>query len=479
MPSTRIPSGGATIRPPSGGRSDAQRSADDFLLKLLSRQPSLPPQGKGALLQWSAAVRNAGEPIAAFLTRQGIFIPGASRTLELMQKGYIQFTDCGHLFADGGEARLLAQLLPESPLAEPANDADLSCLDAPSAPRTEDVTRLVGVVSTPGAPSPRPAAALAVGSVLGKCLLTEVLGQGGGGTVFRALHRGLGIAVAVKVLRRDFGAWDGPDYSRLRSEARLLAQLNHPSVVRVLDFEDDPECPYLVMEYVEGLTLADMIHHSGTLSPAQAVRIVRHVAEGLAAAWRLGIVHRDVKPANILLARDGTTKLADLGLAIAVQGGRSAHAAGVCVGSEEAAGTLTYMAPEQFSAGPVDFRADVYALGATLYHALTGGPPLTGATPAELVYKHAQGPPEPPHARRPGLGEDLSALVMRMLAKKPEDRFAGYDKLLAAFGALVLEPTPSFATPPSATRTTPDQASPHTRTRSSIWKSLLGSLARS
>jgi hypothetical protein len=155
---------------------------------------------------------------------------------------------------------------------------------------------------------------LEIGSVLGKCLLTELVGQGASGVVYRALHKTLNIPVAVKVLQIEGGGVDPAVVLQFRAEARLLARLSHPNIVRVLDFEDDVRFPYLVLEYVEGLSLAELISQSGRVRTDRAVRVIVQICEGLSAARKLGVVHRDVKPANILLGKEGSAKLADLGL---------------------------------------------------------------------------------------------------------------------------------------------------------------------
>jgi serine/threonine protein kinase len=238
--------------------------------------------------------------------------------------------------------------------------------------------------------------------------------------------------VAIKFLRSWTLLTDPGVVDQFRAEARLLARLNHPNVVRVWDFEDDPQRPWLVLEYVEGLTAADLISRSGQLQPWLARRITLQVARGLQAAASLGIIHRDVKPANILLTHnEEMAKLADLGLALVVAGA-PAEAAASGPGFTGVAGTAAYMAPEQAegAVNHVDHRADIYALGATLYHMLTGRPAFQGRTCHELILKHAVEPPRPPSELAPAISADLDDIVLRMLAKKPTDRYPDYEALI-------------------------------------------------
>jgi len=241
----------------------------------------------------------------------------------------------------------------------------------------------------PAAVSVHPSKKFSLGATLGKCVLLEKIGQGSTGTVYRALHKTLNIPVAVKVLHFDDSDNDRQLYDRFQTEARLLAQLNHPNIVRVWDFEDDAHAPYLVLEHVEGLSLEELIRQSGRLLLDRALPLMRQVTQSLAAAWKLGIVHRDVKPANILVARDGTAKLADLGLALLVE---NRAATDLTVGNS-LAGTVAYMPPEQASGRQVDHRSDIYALGATFYHVVTGRFPFEGRSRLELLLKHAQEAP--------------------------------------------------------------------------------------
>jgi hypothetical protein len=274
-----------------------------------------------------------------------------------------------------------------------------------------------------------------VGGTLGRCLLVEQLGQGGVGLVFRAFHQGLGIPVAVKVLRRDH-LDDSPEaYAQLRNEARLLAMIDHPNVVRVLDFEDCPHHPYAVLECVEGPSLAELIQQSSSIRPMRALEIIRQTAEALAEACRHGIVHRDLKPGNILLTREGQVKLADLGLAIKKVDPAKSETGNSTV---DVVGTVAYMAPEQFlSPGKVNLRSDIYALGATLYHCLTGTVPFTGPSVMAVTMKHLNETPIPPHERFPEIPKNISALVGKMMEKDQSKRFQNYPELISAIDAIL------------------------------------------
>jgi len=298
-----------------------------------------------------------------------------------------------------------------------------------------------------------------IGMTLGRCLLTEQIGKGASGVVYRALHRSLNVPVAIKILNAAILARDPNLAKQFKSEARLLAQLNHSNVVRVWDFEDSNPFPYLVLEYVEGLSLAELIHQSGRLQPDRALRIIAQTVEGLAAAYKVGIVHRDVKPANILLSRDGIAKIADLGLAMVVDASSERSEAR----QRGVAGTVAYMAPEQaIPNAAIDFRADIYALGATLYHAITGRLPFACKTRVELLFKHAHELATTPDMICPDIEPRVSALVMRMMAKRPDARFVSHEELREAFAEV--EDTLAGRTPVKA-KGTPQPIS-------GMWKNL-------
>ncbi|MFN4258793.1 MAG: serine/threonine-protein kinase [Gemmataceae bacterium] len=437
---------------------------DDFVLRLLAAGATLSSRDLEYLSSWWKRDRHLDEDLTTFLIRMDIFGADAVKTLDLIQKGYLQPPVSAFLFQDGGLNRLRKQVAartstppapPPSPQppAPPPSVKETSTPSRVAAPSTESRPAAVATVwlgtrefpaSSASAPRPRAASVLPeVGAVLGKCLLTERLGQGSAGVVFRAMHQTLNIPVAVKVLHMDAEQTGSDAYAQLRSEARLLAQMNHPHVVRVLDFEDAIDFPYLVLEYVEGLSLAQLITQSGRLRWDRATEIIRQTALALAAASRLRIVHRDVKPGNILLTRDGTAKLADLGLAVV--GGKRGGDGG---NAPAMAGTAAYISPEQVSnSTPIDFRADIYSLGATFYHAVTGELPFTGRSRLEVMLKHVKEELVPPHQQASEVPMPISQLITRMMAKEPAARPADYDQLLADLERLPqqveAEPNPS------------------------------------
>ncbi len=278
-----------------------------------------------------------------------------------------------------------------------------------------------------------------IGDLLGKYELVGEIGEGATSYVYRGRHRTLEFSVAVKILKQS-SLEDSPHLlERLKSEAVLLARLNHPNIVRLWDFEDEGPVRYLVLELVPGGTLADLIRQKGRIPPRFACDIIRQAVEGLAEAQKYGIVHRDVKPGNLLLGKDGHAKVADLGLAIVPNAKKPGSPP--LKKSYAPAGTAAYLAPEQAS-DPLsaDFRADIYSLGATFYHALTGALPFPGRSTMEVIMKHLRHMPTSPREYVPDLSERCADVVMRMLAKKPEDRFGSYADLRLALADAVGDP---------------------------------------
>ena len=240
--------------------------------------------------------------------------------------------------------------------------------------------------------------------------------------VFLAYDRILGRDVALKVLREQY-AEDAEFVERFRREATSVASLNHPNVVQVYDQGRSGDGRYYIaMEYVPGGTLKDRIDVEGTLDPSEAVRLASQVAQALGAAHERGIVHRDVKPHNVLLTAAGDAKVADFGIA------RAASASAISRTSL-VLGTASYMSPEQAMGEPVGPASDLYSLGVVLYEMLTGGVPFEAESLVAVAMKHVNEPPRPPRGLNPLVPEEMDALVMVLLAKRPEDRYASAAEL--------------------------------------------------
>jgi beta-lactam-binding protein with PASTA domain/predicted Ser/Thr protein kinase len=254
----------------------------------------------------------------------------------------------------------------------------------------------------------------------GRYELGDILGFGGMSEVHLARDLRLHRDVAVKVLRADL-ARDPSFYLRFRREAQNAAALNHPSIVAVYDTgeADTPTgpLPYIVMEYVEGVTLRDIVHTDGPLPPRRAIEIIADACNALNFSHTAGIIHRDVKPANIMINAANAVKVMDFGIARAIADSSSVTQTAAVIG------TAQYLSPEQARGEPVDRRSDVYSLGCVLYEVLTGDPPFTGDTPISVAYQHVREDPVPPSERHEGISPELDAVVLKALAKNPENRY--------------------------------------------------------
>ncbi|MCS6977405.1 MAG: serine/threonine protein kinase [Gemmatales bacterium] len=421
---------------------------DAFLLGILADNSPISPAETISLTHWWHANRRGDEGLTDFLTRHEVLIPDAPRLLHFMRHGYVTFTGAGHLFTSKGaeKARRHLQSLTESIGDGRARDVP-GCGPAVECFTVTEHKVIEPVRTAPerptGDPSQHRSRRIEAGQVLGKCLLLDEIGRGGSSIVFRGFHQGLQVPVAVKVLLVEGNEIPPSSLFQLQHEARLLARLKHPHIVGVLDFDSEADVPYLVLEYVDGISLSELIRHSGRLCWDRALRVGLQIAEALAAAHRLGIIHRDIKPANILIHREGHAKLADLGLAVVRADEPLPDHRRTSLG---VAGTVAYMAPEQATgSAEVDHRSDIYALGATLYHAVTGQVPFLGRTRAEVLRKHAEEPLPSPEGIVPGLNPSLSRVLCRMLAKRPEERFSSYDELIACFTSLLKSFTPGSA----------------------------------
>jgi serine/threonine-protein kinase len=269
----------------------------------------------------------------------------------------------------------------------------------------------------------------------GKCVIDQEIGRGARSIVYLAEHEGLQIPVAVKVMKKEYGRDEDQFSERFTREARIAAQLTHTNIVRVYDCGETPEAYYLVLEYIEGESCRDKMEQWGAFDWQRAVQIVRAVADGLYYASRKGIIHRDLKPENIMIDTEGEVHLADLGLAKEVLPGESSTTA-----DGDVLGTPYYMSPEQVrQPSDVDFRSDMYSLGATLYHMTTGEVPFEAPTPFEIMTKHLNTSLTPPGNIRPELPDELCEIIERMMAKDPADRYDGYDELIDRLDALLME----------------------------------------
>ncbi|MFF3878003.1 serine/threonine-protein kinase [Streptomyces sp. NPDC001978] len=289
--------------------------------------------------------------------------------------------------------------------------------------------------------------------------LDELLGRGAMGEVWRAADQVLGRSVAVKLLRTE----EVTDTERFRLEAQTAARLNHPNVVSVYDFGSHHGQLYLVMELVDGWSLAQERSLRGTLDPQEAAAIAAQVAAGLSAAHREGVIHRDIKPANVMLTSSHTAKITDFGIARFTD-----DAASTLTATGKIIGTADYLAPERALGQPAQPASDVYSLGCVLYQLLTGQPPFQGATSLAVVQQHVNAAPIPAAQLRPGVPQLLSDYVMHLLVKDPAHRpsaeqaadwLTGQERIQSP-----MEPdgTAPMPTPLSAPSPPPQAAAAHT-----------------
>ena len=242
------------------------------------------------------------------------------------------------------------------------------------------------------------------------------LGTGGMAEVWRGHDRVLNRTVAIKTLLPQF-ARDASFVDRFRREAQAAARLNHPGIVSVYDSGTDGDTPYIVMQYIEGRTLADFLGSGKTLPPKQAATIAQEIAEALGAAHAHGVIHRDIKPANVMITREGKVLVMDFGIARLISGPETAPQTSAVLG------TASYLSPEQAQGHSVDARSDIYALGVVLYEMLTGRPPFTGDSPMAIAYKQVNATPPAPSSANPDVPPELDAVVMRALSKNPANRY--------------------------------------------------------
>lgn len=297
----------------------------------------------------------------------------------------------------------------------PAEDSDEK---AKTVIRRADAGSSVRNLPNPSPVTPADVAKVLLGSRLSHFELEELIGGGGMGAVFRARDERLDRTVAIKVIPF---IGDDPDMQRrFRNEAQSAARLDHPNIARVYDVGMFDGWRYIVFEYIQGTNLRDLVAHEGVLSIDDAVFYTRQIAEALHHASGRGVVHRDVKPSNVLVNTDGDTKLVDMGLARTDQIDMS----GDMTASGVTLGTFDYISPEQArDPRDADVRSDIYSLGCTLYFMLTGSPPYPGGTMLQKLLNHGNAPPPDPSGLRGGISDDLKAIINKMLAKSPDSRY--------------------------------------------------------
>jgi predicted Ser/Thr protein kinase len=283
------------------------------------------------------------------------------------------------------------------------------------------------------APTPPPQETDLTGRTFGDFRVLRRLGQGGMGRVYLAEQVSLRRKVALKLLKPELAS-NPTSLARFKKEAEAVARATHANIVQIYFIGEVDGVPYMALEYVDGRSLRELLEKKGPPVLPLALNIMWQVAEALKRACELGIVHRDIKPENILLTEQDAVKVADFGLS---RLGEATATTLRLTGTGDTLGTPMYMSPEQVEGRPVDHRSDIYSFGVTCYHMLAGEPPFAGATPYEVAFKHVREDAKQLAAVRPDLPPGVCAIVHKMMAKDPAERFQTAGELLAEIGRLL------------------------------------------
>ena len=302
------------------------------------------------------------------------------------------------------------------PAAEPPSDIAATMRLIPVPPATAPPPSVASITTPPKIPGEH---------YIGKYRVKRELGRGGMGAVYLAEQPGLGREVAIKELIQSA---DPVSLKRFLQEAQVMARTSHPNLVQVHDMELLGDTNYLVLEFVRGRSLRDWMNEGKPIPPPQVFAVMHGVLQALDYAHRHAVVHRDMKPENVLIADEGMVKVADFGIARLMD---DMAVGGTATKTGTTVGTPQYMSPEQVASSKVDGRSDLYSAGIMFYELVTGQPPFTAGEadgPFTLMAKHVQAPPKPPSVFQPGLNPELEHIILKSLAKRPEDRFqTGHD----------------------------------------------------